>query len=71
MDKLNVLMEETLNIALDVNNSLELIKIHIRFSFVNLGVQYNNEISLSLSEDDILCDEITDLCLERISCLEK
>ena len=40
-------------------------------SFVNLGVQYNNEISLSLSEDDIPCDEITDLCLERISCLEK
>ena len=40
-------------------------------SFVNLGVQYNNELSLSLLEDDIPCDEITDLSLERISCLEK
>ena len=35
----------------------------------NLGVQYNNGISLS--EDDIPCDERTDLWLESISCLEK
>ena len=37
----------------------------------NLGIQYNNGISLSLSEDDISCDERTDLWLESISCLEK
>ena len=26
----------------------------------NLGIQYNNGISLSISEDDTPCDEITD-----------
>ena len=35
---------------------------------MNLGVQYNNGISLSLSEDDIPCDERTDLWLESVAC---
>ena len=44
----------------------------IRIFVCNLGIQYNNgTISLSLSEDDMPCDERTDLWLESSSCLEK